>query len=133
MVGLTPGDGKKTGDQVIVRFQEGDVEAGKIVQRVHSDKEKPPRVESGEMVFWHEKGQKIFFKNDGSITIQDGGGASHVYDGKGNITKTANDATDSIGGDRKVEIGGKRKDKVGGVWNAIASSGVWPWLMDDDG
>lgn len=51
-VGLQPGDGKKKGDQVIVRFQEGDLESGKIVQRVHSDADKPPRVESGEMVMW---------------------------------------------------------------------------------
>ncbi len=51
-MGLQPGDGKKSGDQVIVRFQEGDIESGKIVQRVHSDSEKPPKVESGEMVIW---------------------------------------------------------------------------------
>lgn len=51
-IGLTPGDGKKTGDQVIVRYQEGDIESGKVVQRVHSDQDKPPHVESGEAVFW---------------------------------------------------------------------------------
>src|SRR5260370_257355 len=51
-IGLTPGDGKTTGDQVIVRYQEGDIESGKIVQRVHSDQDKPPKVQSGEMVFW---------------------------------------------------------------------------------
>jgi uncharacterized protein involved in type VI secretion and phage assembly len=51
-VGLTPGDGKSTGDQVIVRYQEGDIEAGKIVQRVHSDQDKPPTVQSGEVVIW---------------------------------------------------------------------------------
>lgn len=75
-IGLTTGDGKETGDQVIVRYQEGDIESGKIVQRVHSDKEKPPRVESGEMVQWHEKGSKIFFAKDGSLTITDGKGAT---------------------------------------------------------
>jgi hypothetical protein len=51
-VGLTPGDGKKSGDQVIVRMQEGDLESGKIVQRVHSDDEKPPTVQAGELVMW---------------------------------------------------------------------------------
>ena len=30
-VGLQPGDGKTTGDQVVVRYQEGDFESGKIV------------------------------------------------------------------------------------------------------
>ncbi|WP_426442036.1 hypothetical protein [Bradyrhizobium genosp. P] len=51
-IGLQPGDGKSTGDQVIVRHQEGDLESGKIVQRVHSDDEQPPKVQSGEIVIW---------------------------------------------------------------------------------
>ena len=51
-IGLTPGDGKATGDQVIVRYQEGDFESGKIVKRVHSDEDKPPMVQSGEIVLW---------------------------------------------------------------------------------
>lgn len=65
-VGLQPGDGKKQGDQVIVRFQEGDLESGKIVQRVHSDSDKPPKVESGEMVMWAK-----FKKSTGKSTIGD--------------------------------------------------------------
>jgi uncharacterized protein involved in type VI secretion and phage assembly len=92
-IGLTAGDGKKSGDQVIVRFQEGDFESGKIVERVHSAKDKPPRVESGEMVFWHEKGAKIFFAKDGSLTVQDGQGAVRVFDGKGNISDTSKNMT----------------------------------------
>lgn len=94
------------GDQVIIRHQEGDFESGKIVQRVHSDSDKPPTVQSGEMVFWTKfkksgggpdsapeaqggDGQKIFFKNDGSLTGTDGNGQTTVYDGKGNITVDA--------------------------------------------
>ncbi|SHG92119.1 hypothetical protein [Bradyrhizobium erythrophlei] len=105
-VGLQPGDGKKTGDQVVVRFQEGDVESGKIVQRVHSDSDTPPAVQSGEMVMWTKfqnsgggsdsaqggqggTGQKIYFKNDGSLTSEDGNGAVTVHDGQGNVTVTA--------------------------------------------
>jgi phage baseplate assembly protein gpV len=87
-VGLTPGDGKSTGDQVIVRFQEGDLESGKVVKVVHSDQDKPPEVQAGEGVLWHKWGQKIYFKNDGSITITDGKGATWFGDGKGNITET---------------------------------------------
>lgn len=143
-VGLTPGDGKKTGDQVIVRYQEGDFESGKIVQRVHSDAEKPPRVESGEMVQWHAKGAKIFFKKDGSLLIEDGHGASHFYDGQGNMTKKTKNNTDQIqgnksvtvGGDKTQSISGKRNDSVGGVWDASASFGAWPWVVaaaDGDG
>lgn len=65
-VGLQPGNGKDTGDQVIVRFQEGDLESGKIVQRVHSDADKPPKVESGEMVMWTK-----FRKSKGKSEIGD--------------------------------------------------------------
>jgi uncharacterized protein involved in type VI secretion and phage assembly len=132
-IGLTPGDGKSTGDQVIVRYQEGDFESGKIVQRVHSDKEKPPKVEAGEMVFWHEKGQRIFFKKDGSLEIRGsdgkgGAGATHTYDGDGNLTKTAKNNTDTIDKDRSVTINGKRNDKVSKVWGALAQFGNWSWL-----
>lgn len=65
-VGLQPGDGKQSGDQVIVRFQEGDLESGKIVQRVHSDNDKPPTVQAGEMVMWAK-----FKKSTGKSTIGD--------------------------------------------------------------
>ena len=84
-VGLQPGDGKTTGDQVIVRFQEGDLESGKIVQRVHSDDDKPPTVQSGEMVMWAK------FKNStGNSGLGDdqseggtGGDADQEPSGKG--------------------------------------------------
>jgi phage baseplate assembly protein gpV len=135
-IGLTPGDGKSTGDQVIVRYQEGDFESGKIVQRVHSDEDKPPRVESGEMVFWHEKGAKIFFAKDGSLTAQDGKGASIVFDGQGNINDVAKKKTEkfssdhnvSVGGDKNVSVGGQRVDQVSAIWNAVAKFGIWSWL-----
>ncbi len=166
LIGLTPGDGKKTGDQVIVRYQEGDFESGKIVKRVHSDEDKPPRVESGEMVFWarfdktakdksglgddtelsdQQTGQKggqqgsgaqIFFKKDGSLTITDGAGATHVWDGKGNHSSTSKNKTDNfsgkhdvtVGKDKTVTIKGKRTDKVNDSWIAKAKSGIWDWL-----
>lgn len=91
------------GDQVVVRFQEGDVEGGKIVQRVHSDQDTPPEAQSGEIVIWTKfqnsggskpdaaqggqggDGQKIYLKNDGSITWTDGNGATIKCDGKGNV------------------------------------------------
>jgi len=105
--GLTPGDGKATGDQVVVRFQEGDFESGKIVQRVHSDDQKPPEVQSGETVIWTSfqksgggpesasggqggTGQQIYLKNDGSIMWTDGNGATITFDGAGNATLVCN-------------------------------------------
>jgi hypothetical protein len=73
-VGLTPGDGKTTGDQVDVTFTEGDLEQGHIVHRLFSDKEVPPPVESGEILFKHEKGGSLFWSKDGKITITGGKG-----------------------------------------------------------
>lgn len=99
---------QQQGDQVIVRFQEGDFESGKIVQRVHSKDDNPPQAQSGEMIFWtvfkqdddagqdsapsgqsQSDGQTIYFKNDGSISTTDGGGAIRTMDGKGNYTVTS--------------------------------------------
>jgi hypothetical protein len=106
--GQSSTSGQNTGDQVVVRYQEGDFESAKIVQRVHSDQDPPPECKSGEMIFWTKfkqdtdpgpdaqptgqsgsTGQKIFFKNDGSISTEDGNGASRVMDGKGNYTVTS--------------------------------------------
>lgn len=113
---LGRGAQNKMGDQVIVRFEEGDFESGKIVQRVHSNEDTPPEVKAGEMVAWtkfdqkgggaggaggggggggagaggsQNTGQKIFWKEDGSISVEDGAGAKQVMDGKGNMTLTA--------------------------------------------
>jgi phage baseplate assembly protein gpV len=118
-VGLQPGDGKKTGDQVVVRFQEGDFESGKIVQRVHSDDQKAPVAESGEIVIWTRfqnsdggsesaqggqggDGQKISLKKDGSISLTDGNGASIVMDGAGNIAVNCKKFTVSASSDIKL-------------------------------
>lgn len=104
--GLQPGDGSKTGDQVVVRHQEGDFGSGKIVQRVHSEDQQPPQVASGEIVIWTRfkksgggsesadggqagNGQRIYLKNDGTISITDGNGATAVLDGKGGVAITA--------------------------------------------
>jgi hypothetical protein len=69
-VGLIAGDGEKTGDHVKVSYNQDDFEGGKISARVHSDVDKPPMVESGEMVMWTQWGQQIRFNKDGSITFK---------------------------------------------------------------
>lgn len=105
-IGLTPGDGKTTGDQVVVRHQEGDVESGKVAQRVHSSEDTPPTAQSGEIIIWSKfqnsgggsdsapggqggTGQKFAMLKDGSFTTTDGNGATHLMDGAGNITVTS--------------------------------------------
>jgi uncharacterized protein involved in type VI secretion and phage assembly len=129
--GLQPGDGKEKGDQVIVRFQEGDFESGKIVQRVHSDDQKPPKVESGETVIWTRfqkseggpesadgaeggTGQQIFFKKDGSIQITDGNGGTILFDGKGNCKLTCNDYEETVKGTHTSTISGDKTETVSG-------------------
>lgn len=130
-VGLQPGDGKNQGDQVIVRYQEGDLESGKIVQRVHSDNEKPPEVQSGEMVLWTRfkksdggpnsaqgaqggTGQQVFFKNDGSLTFTDGNGGSISFDGQGNCTLNCKNLTVKATGSRSLTIQQSDTVKIGG-------------------
>lgn len=102
------GSGNQMGDQVIVQMQEGEFNSGKIVGRLHSEQDTPPETQAGEMIFWtvfkqdddkgpdsaasgqsNSDGQTIYFKNDGSISHTDGGGAIHKMDGKGNITVTS--------------------------------------------
>lgn len=94
-------------------------------------------------------GQQVYFKNDGSISLTDGNGGTLIFDGKGNCTincknltivangdktETVNGAsTESVGGDLNKSIGGKRIDNISGIWRATAASGLWKWLMDDDG
>jgi hypothetical protein len=175
-VGLTPGDGKSTGDQVIVRYHSEDGDSGKITKVVHSDMDKPPKVESGEMVLWTRftktakpqsglgddtedggsgdqvgeqggqqgSGQQIFFKKDGSITIQDGAGSTIAMDGKGNHSLTCKNHTVNASGDRSYTIkgndtvkisgslnktiNGQRTDKVSGKWSTNAANSLWTWL-----
>jgi uncharacterized protein involved in type VI secretion and phage assembly len=129
--GLTPGDGQSTGDQVVVRYQEGDFESGKIVQRVHSDEEKPPTVQSGETVIWNKfqksgggknsatggqggTGQQLYFKNDGSATLTDGNGATWLFDGAGNATLTCKNLTVKASGNRSIAVGGADTVNIGG-------------------
>lgn len=136
-VGLQPGDGKATGDQVIVRYQEGDIESGKIVQRVHSDNDVPPTVQSGEMVIWTRfqksnggpnsaqgaqggNGQQIYLKNDGTITITDGNGATLVMDGNGNIVVTCKKYTINASDD--VTINTKTNAITNATKNIIMSA-----------
>jgi hypothetical protein len=135
------------GDQVIVRFQENDFEGGKIVQRVHSDQDKPPGpVYPGEMVFWTKfkkdkdpgpdaadtggggNGQQIWFRKDGSIEITDGNGASLKFDGKGNINFLGVDYTQQMNGNKNVTINGQRNDTVKKTWSAKAMDSLWAWL-----
>jgi phage baseplate assembly protein gpV len=86
MTGLTPGDGKTTGDQVEVEYQEGDFETGAIVSRIHSQVDKPPMVMSGEQMLISPFGSSVKIAMDGSITLTDKGGSVVKQDGTGQIS-----------------------------------------------
>lgn len=87
LVGLTPGDGKSTGDQVKVRFSYGDLESGKVSLRSHSDVDKPPPVQSGEVLMMHSSGSKHYFDQSGNVTHV----ANQLYSvtGQNGVTITA--------------------------------------------
>ena len=61
--------GAEVGDQYEVDFQEGDFEVGRITARVHSDVQKPPEVESGEVSIISHFGHSITLTKDGQMHI----------------------------------------------------------------
>lgn len=88
MTGLMPGDGKTTGDQVEVEYQEGDFDTGAIVSRIHSMVDVPPTVQSGEQMLISPFSSSIQLAKDGSITITDKGGSIVKMNGAGVVTIT---------------------------------------------
>ena len=61
------------GDCYEVTFQEGDLETGRGASRLHSDEDKPPRIEAGEMLLKHQSGSTIFFDKSGNVHIKSKG------------------------------------------------------------
>lgn len=81
--------GLTEGDQVELTPQEGDVESLAITGVVHSEQDKPPTVQSGEVLIKHKDGASIKFAASGSATLTDKSGASVVMDGSGQTTMTS--------------------------------------------
>lgn len=75
-------------DMVAVEYINGDLEAGTVVGRFWNLEDLPLPVPSGEFWLVHKKGASFKLKNDGSLTIDDGKGASVELDGAGNIKST---------------------------------------------
>lgn len=65
--------GLEIGDQVEIGFQQGDQSAPRIIGRFHSEEEKPPRVEAGEVLLKHKSGSTIFFDKSGNVHIKSNG------------------------------------------------------------
>jgi hypothetical protein len=157
VIGLQPGSGgqysgggsgisgssssEAMGDQVIVRYQEGDIESGKIVQRCHSEQDTPPPVNAGEILIWTKfnrdqnagpdaassgqsgsQGQQCYFKNDGSILITDGNGATVTLDGKGNAAVNAKKIT--LTGSDNITVTSSKTLSLSGQTVNISSQGA---------
>ncbi|MGX7707972.1 phage baseplate assembly protein V [Methylobacterium sp. Gmos1] len=78
--------GAKAGDQVLVAFVEGDHNTPVVISRLYSDQQRPPEVEGGEMVLFHESGGKLYFDKDGGITVKHKSGGSLLWDKDGKVS-----------------------------------------------
>jgi phage baseplate assembly protein gpV len=76
------------GDQIEVRFQEGDRDTGVAGPVVFDNQSPPAAVPSGEVWIVHKSGQFAKLTNDGKFTVSDGHGASVFLNGDGTISST---------------------------------------------
>lgn len=82
---------KLDGDQFDIEFEFGDHNSPMAVMKRFSIPDKPPAVESGEILMQHESGNKFFFAKDKSMTWAHYKGGSHVWDKNGKLTIKTND------------------------------------------
>ena len=97
VIGPRVGSADKLDGQVFdVHFDGGDPDTLVAHHRQFSTQEKPPQVESGEMLFQHEKGHKVMFAKDGSVTIFHAAlGGFMAFDPQGNLTHDVKNAVAS--------------------------------------
>lgn len=62
--------GPNIGDQLEVQFQGADGETGRVVGRLYSNEDRPPRVEAGEVLIRHQSGSRILIDKNGVVTIE---------------------------------------------------------------
>lgn len=74
------------GDQVIVVFQDSDLDAGVMVGSLYNIVEQPLSVPSGEFWLQHKNGAFFKLTNDGKAQFDDGHGARVVLNGDGTIS-----------------------------------------------
>ena len=69
------------GDPGWAEFHEADGRAGNFVAAVSNDKFPPVPIQAGEFLVKTKWGGLLYFKNDGTFTIDNGNGAKLVFDG----------------------------------------------------
>ena len=65
--------GPEINDQVKIGFQEDDPSSPIVVGRVHSDDDKPPKAEAGEMVMRRKDGSQVKMDKNGTVRINSAG------------------------------------------------------------
>jgi uncharacterized protein involved in type VI secretion and phage assembly len=80
--------GPTIGDSVIVAYHEGDKKTPIVIGRLPTNEETPIPTQSGEIIAQSAFSSFLKLLMDGSVTLQDKGGASIAFDGQGNITAT---------------------------------------------
>lgn len=63
----------KAGDVVMVLFQEDDINAGIITQRLFTNNQRPLEVPEGEFWLVHQTGSMLKFHNDGTVELTSAG------------------------------------------------------------
>lgn len=81
--------GPQIGDQIVIGFHEGDIESPYMMGRMHSDQERPPRAEAGEIVLQSASGFILKCDKNGLVSITSGGQAITIDAGGGGIALTS--------------------------------------------
>jgi phage baseplate assembly protein gpV len=77
--------GLQVGDQVTLSPVDGDINALEITGRTHSDQDKPPTAQSGEIVIQHTSGAMIKMAANGDVTHHSAGNINITSSGIVNI------------------------------------------------
>ncbi|OJY66453.1 phage baseplate assembly protein V [Rhizobium sp. 60-20] len=77
--------GPQIGDQIVVGFHDGDPEAPYMKARLHSDQERPPVAQAGEMVFQTAAGFILKADQSGAVTLTLNGQDFTIDAGGGNV------------------------------------------------
>lgn len=86
LVGPKVGDPEKLdGDQFDVDFEFGDPNTPIAKHRMFSTPDAPPVVQSGEILLMHQKGAKLYFEEDGSVTLDTNNNPLTINTGSGKL------------------------------------------------
>ncbi len=127
----------KIGDQVVITFQEGDLNNGIVIGKIYSSADVPPPVPSGEWWITHTSGSFIKIKNNGDIEISAAQNAKINADTKVSITAssevevTAPVINLSNGGTLKKLVNDELKDLYNAHTHGSGPAPDAPYQMND--